>query len=75
MAEKTEGPQQIEQSPDIEAHHALGKKELDLGPEAAQLTGLRTVELGLAASQVITEVDKAEEGSKIQVAELVDLVQ
>lgn len=37
-------------------------KGFDLAPgEAAHLAGLRTVELGLDASQVVSDVDKAEE--------------
>ncbi len=49
------------QSPDLEQ---LGDdtKGFDLAPgEAEHLAGLRTVELGLSASDVVTTIDKAEE--------------
>jgi hypothetical protein len=61
MAEKNDVAEEMQPSPDVE-RVAQEKADFDIAPgEAAHLAGLRTVELGLPASQVITTVDKADE--------------
>lgn len=61
MAEKPEGAQEMEHRSDVERGFH-DEKGFDLAPgEAARLAGLRTVELGLSADQVVTTLDAAQQ--------------